>query len=239
MMAVCSANCDVCKEPFNGDEKKPKMLPCGHTFCDLCLKTLAGRFRGMTCPSCRQAWDEHPDDLRVCYQLIPTKREENSGPLASDASICEEHNFELTFWCNSCKKNACKTCIVRVHMNCGIGSHNAIESKLLEGREQLRSLRNGCKDTLNVIQEFLTLVKKSVNQLSAMKNKMEDLDTEVGHHTQLLQNDVESNGEDSNNNSEIHCFVNRLPKLLTEFSQDACTNLLLYSISKTFLVSFV
>ena len=45
--------CTVCMEQF----KKPKVLPCLHTFCMMCLQKLLkkqGSDHIITCPECRQ-----------------------------------------------------------------------------------------------------------------------------------------------------------------------------------------
>ncbi|XP_042887229.1 uncharacterized protein LOC122264409 [Penaeus japonicus] len=44
--------CRICFNDFDEGERRPRNLPCGHTFCTLCI---AGTFRvnRFTCPSCR------------------------------------------------------------------------------------------------------------------------------------------------------------------------------------------
>lgn len=46
--------CRICFNDFDEAERRPRNLPCGHTFCTLCI---AGTFRvnKFTCPSCRAA----------------------------------------------------------------------------------------------------------------------------------------------------------------------------------------
>jgi DNA-directed RNA polymerase subunit RPC12/RpoP len=45
--------CPICMEKYHHDEGRPKVLSCGHTFCDACLILIA---HGPTvkCPTCRE-----------------------------------------------------------------------------------------------------------------------------------------------------------------------------------------
>ncbi len=45
-------SCAVCLELFNSIVNIPKILPCGHSFCDSCLKKMVtSKYR--QCPTCR------------------------------------------------------------------------------------------------------------------------------------------------------------------------------------------
>uniref|UniRef100_A0A915C2U2 RING-type domain-containing protein n=1 Tax=Parascaris univalens TaxID=6257 RepID=A0A915C2U2_PARUN len=48
------AVCQVCLEPFSEVEHIPKLLPCGHTFCENCIISLAKTYiYTCKCPKCR------------------------------------------------------------------------------------------------------------------------------------------------------------------------------------------
>lgn len=47
--------CELCMEAFDPEKKKrPKVLPCGHTACLLCLECLPE----CSCPGCRRVSSE-------------------------------------------------------------------------------------------------------------------------------------------------------------------------------------
>ncbi|VDD93829.1 unnamed protein product [Enterobius vermicularis] len=53
--AIC---CEVCFEPFQPTERPPKLLPCGHNFCEQCLFSLCCHQQyyfldSINCPTCR------------------------------------------------------------------------------------------------------------------------------------------------------------------------------------------
>ncbi|CEF60757.1 Zinc finger, RING-type domain and Zinc finger, RING/FYVE/PHD-type domain-containing protein [Strongyloides ratti] len=55
-------NCFNCLEPFGTRTNIPKILPCGHNVCDLCLHTLSCRQQillldNISCPSCNVKFD--------------------------------------------------------------------------------------------------------------------------------------------------------------------------------------
>lgn len=41
--------CRICMEKYNTNERKPLFLPCGHTFCQKCLKFVYKRGK-LQCP---------------------------------------------------------------------------------------------------------------------------------------------------------------------------------------------
>ena len=51
----------VCYEDFNRRERRPRCLPCGHTFCTQCISTDLTKAKKV-CPNCRKDYKA----LRVC-----------------------------------------------------------------------------------------------------------------------------------------------------------------------------
>lgn len=45
-------SCPICYDPYNDREKTPRILSCGHTFCQGCLLDLRTS-NILTCPTCR------------------------------------------------------------------------------------------------------------------------------------------------------------------------------------------
>ncbi|KAF2365495.1 RING-type zinc-finger LisH dimerization motif [Trinorchestia longiramus] len=65
-----AAVCKVCEEAFNCVDRKPLVLPCGHTYCLACL-TAIETSGDKLCPACRESWHCVMSELPVCYMLIP------------------------------------------------------------------------------------------------------------------------------------------------------------------------
>jgi len=70
-------DCSICiKEYLHNEESSPRVLLCGHTFCNPCIFTLKKNSK-VTCPMCRIESDF--DKITINYiviQLIEEKKEE-------------------------------------------------------------------------------------------------------------------------------------------------------------------
>lgn len=42
----------MCLEPYNQSDRRPRALPCGHSFCSKCIRDIF-RLGSLTCPNCR------------------------------------------------------------------------------------------------------------------------------------------------------------------------------------------
>lgn len=61
--------CPVCMTVFDDTEQRPHNLPCGHTFCTLCLSELEKQHQ-VTCPTCRVKHDvPEAGHFPICYTL--------------------------------------------------------------------------------------------------------------------------------------------------------------------------
>lgn len=49
-LTLFQMDCDICLELFDSSERRPKVLPCGHTYCLRCL----GELRKKACPADRK-----------------------------------------------------------------------------------------------------------------------------------------------------------------------------------------
>ncbi|KAK0398236.1 hypothetical protein QR680_002488 [Steinernema hermaphroditum] len=72
-------NCEVCCEPFDAQERPPKLLPCGHNFCKNCLFSLCCHqqyylLESVACPTCREEFSttvamDAPVNYDLCKML--------------------------------------------------------------------------------------------------------------------------------------------------------------------------
>ncbi|XP_034238945.1 E3 ubiquitin-protein ligase RNF166-like isoform X1 [Thrips palmi] len=80
-------DCDVCMQTFNDAERRPKFLPCGHTYCLSCLMQLPAK----QCPVDQKVFQL--DNLIDNYKLL-------NAPLKPPR-----------FWCIPCEKAATEECL--------------------------------------------------------------------------------------------------------------------------------
>ena len=133
-MAVASSNvdgvddviyiheCSICLEYFND----PKLLPCNHSFCCVCLEKLVEKEKQrlktaeepeeateFDCPLCLTKFTLKPEEkiadlpnddfLRKIQQVVRPEQEEN-GP---NCSLCNQRAITM---CEECRKVLCKRC---------------------------------------------------------------------------------------------------------------------------------
>ncbi|XP_047496504.1 uncharacterized protein LOC125044087 isoform X2 [Penaeus chinensis] len=61
--------CDICLEMFNCSDKRPRVFPCGHTFCSHCIENLLQN-DSVICPNCRaQHRASNVDNFPVVFIL--------------------------------------------------------------------------------------------------------------------------------------------------------------------------
>ena len=119
--------CSICFEEF----KRPKYLPCLHSFCELCIaKYLASAFEkigdhavGIECPICRKTVekphdvttaDEWAKQLPVNHLLVSMMDITNFGNKPKVCVSCQKlgKTESATSWCATCRHGLCETCIV-------------------------------------------------------------------------------------------------------------------------------
>jgi len=102
--------CPICNEVFTD----PRVLPCGHTCCFSCIKTLRhGRpgVRRLPCPFCRQMFTLH-NDLPKNYLAMNFLEKAK----ASESPICGQHADEkIQIYCIDCKMAVCSLCVIQSH----------------------------------------------------------------------------------------------------------------------------
>ena len=98
--------CPICCNHFQYSKNIPLLLPsCGHTICDLCLKSIKDVFSSFQCPLCRKRNSESIKSLPINYallELIDKKPEKK----------CEIHNLEFAAYCKDEDSVLCGACIL-------------------------------------------------------------------------------------------------------------------------------
>ncbi|XP_078673101.1 tripartite motif-containing protein 2-like [Branchiostoma floridae x Branchiostoma belcheri] len=142
--------CWLCLDTF----KRPKALPCLHTFCERCLQDYVEDRPKFLCPYCR-ADTKLPEGgvaaLPNNFWIASMKDLlENQKPAQddsdSDSGMCRVHgNQDLSYYCNTCEDVVCRECISHSHSQHSVStldevvekSHREIRSLLEKGRDKL------------------------------------------------------------------------------------------------------
>lgn len=118
--------CPICFDQYNDKEKIPRILTCGHTFCQNCLMDLRTS-NILTCPTCRSYFSPDVKQLiknftildylysekHVSAQQEEEKKEAEQQPAEK---YCLKHpNKRTKFFCENEQVNICSKCIVLEH----------------------------------------------------------------------------------------------------------------------------
>jgi hypothetical protein len=64
--------CPICFDHYNDKDKVPRILPCGHTFCQSCLMDLRTS-NILTCPTCRKYFAPDVKQLIKNFTILGKK----------------------------------------------------------------------------------------------------------------------------------------------------------------------
>ena len=172
-----TAYCAVCFEAYEETgENIPRLLPCGHSLCNGCVKRLLqrqtlNRFmqrQTLCCPQCRQD-NEVPNGAvnfpQNRYILKNIKETRNEGYF----QVCKKHGREMSLFCNGglfsgwkeCKTEICSLCLTKDHHN-----HKVVDL-LGKKKDKIKSLSTDIEeliDDLNYTKVKLMETKKEVEE---------------------------------------------------------------------------
>ncbi|KAK7489231.1 hypothetical protein BaRGS_00019483 [Batillaria attramentaria] len=102
--------CGICLERY----RRPKLLPCFHTFCQACLQTVAGTSPSFPCPACRTPVIVPPGGVGALQTNFYIEEDLDNDPSNTKLCyVCAEQR-EATYKCLQCRQKFCDTCR-RVH----------------------------------------------------------------------------------------------------------------------------
>lgn len=112
-----SRKCQLCHETFSN----PRVLPCLHTFCHVCLENNQDHPEKITCPNCHQ---ECVLTTRGVAGLLPDftingSVELNLEKFAGVCKGCKNLNTNVVAYCYDCQQSLCANCMMaHQFMNC-------------------------------------------------------------------------------------------------------------------------
>jgi hypothetical protein len=89
-------SCPICYDPYNDREKTPRILSCGHTFCQGCLLDLRTS-NILTCPTCRTYFSPDVKQLIKNFTILDCLNSEKAQQALAKIDQPEEekkHNTE-------------------------------------------------------------------------------------------------------------------------------------------------
>eukprot|EP00808_Paulinella_micropora_P022319 g81794.t1 len=108
-----NVECSLCYEPYNGEERCPRLLKCGHTYCHSCLRELLKGDGSIDCPVDRQNNLVENRDLTMLQKNFALLSLVDS-PI--NKPNCVQHKAPLVLFCIEDKDLLCLQCVVGEHV---------------------------------------------------------------------------------------------------------------------------
>ena len=246
-------SCPICYELY----KKPKYLPCYHSYCEECLVKLVVQ-SNITCPECRktsvvpsggvkqlpnnffinrlldeialkrkvEGEEEAKCDLCVrgdtvevlcldcgaflcgrCFDNHKYSKEyqnHNMMPLnevrskkegitikpKSNSALCQEHELELNFYCETCDQLVCHYCIMKDHLK---HDHDTVKKMAIKHRKELDKIMEPVE---KMIEEFSVARKKVSNTRDKIGAQADDIDKEIDRYYEELHRRLQQQRDD-------------------------------------------
>ncbi len=170
--------CAVCMEDFqnDNDKKQPKLLRCGHTFCQSCLNKLANKSGYQSngvqfyCPICRtkiilgrKGINALPNDFRIT-ELQQTFDSLQKRQKMKFCEICPEQ--KATTFCGDCQYLMCRTCHGEHSESIAFKDHNVT---ILSNVDLEVNNYNTCAKHMKESKHYCMDCQKSVCVVCVMK----------------------------------------------------------------------
>ena len=167
-----SLTCAVCLSVF----KDPKLLPCFHTFCAMCIQDVADRHRGSNfpCPACRKPTSLPPGGATALQSNFYIRTEELDG--ARKGELCLTHEGkEKELFCVDCDKAICVKCLTSGHVKHDIVDIHTAADRV---RNQLPERKT---DFDNVIVQVEEQIKATKEEQKAVSDKTAAVELSLIH----------------------------------------------------------
>ncbi|XP_034236387.1 uncharacterized protein LOC117642390 isoform X4 [Thrips palmi] len=160
--------CYVCLEKFDiySADRRPKVLPCGHTFCLRCLQGLQAK----KCPLDNKVFTLQPDSLPDNFLVIQS---------CSNAAAAETAASRL--WCRTCQRHATDDCVDGAHSVCSLKKARVEDARplveaLQRGEAALDSLAGMMDASTRAVEEskWRATLKHDKAVMAAVRSSLQD-----------------------------------------------------------------
>ena len=176
--------CPVCFEEYEDQgDHVPRILPCHHTLCEICVKKLL-RGNSLTCPQdnikheADRGFKTYPQNKYIIAHIFTEKTKRKCLPVEQTqqpTGLCEEHRRPKNIFCleETCQKLICMRCLRNDH------KHHDFEEV-----DEIRERKN--KQLMSELDEFRENLRvnrtKLVTTRSDFQEKFDKLDEELKSH---------------------------------------------------------
>ena len=140
------AKCDLC---VRGDTVEVLCLDCGVFLCSRCVDNHKHS----------KDWQNH--HLMPLNDLRSKKEEITIKPKAKYA-ICQKHELELNFYCETCDQLVCQYCIMKDHLK---HDHDTVKEMAIKHRKELDKI-------MEPVEKMIEGISVACKKVSNMRDKI-------------------------------------------------------------------
>ncbi|XP_035677333.1 E3 ubiquitin-protein ligase TRIM56-like [Branchiostoma floridae] len=184
--------CGICLDDF----KTPKLLPCGHTFCEKCLENFAKRGRAFCCPNCRRKIDLPHGGIRALpgnfwiggmRDLLMATKKDDDRRRGGFHEKCLLHKEEgLRYFCLDCERMICAECMVDEHSGHRV---SRLKEILAQKLEEAKTLEN---NTRSIVNSILAQLQDLANDEGGLVRQVDGERAEIHAAAQVALKMIES-----------------------------------------------
>ena len=147
------AKCDQCTR---SDPVKALCLDCGEFLCNHCREH-----------------HKYSKEYRN-HNMIPLKKEDITIKPNSKFALCQEHELELNFYCETCDQLVCQYCIMKDHLK---HDHDTVKKMATKHKKQL--------------DEIMEPVEKMIEGLSIAQKKVSNMRDKIGAQADNIDKEID------------------------------------------------
>ncbi|XP_035697397.1 mucin-5AC-like isoform X2 [Branchiostoma floridae] len=203
-------DCSICLQIFT----RPKVLPCGHTFCKNCLVTYVNGDWSFKCPTCMtsvylakkgvEGVERLTDNISLgnlrddfaSLTIINKQRSKVEGSIQqSNQQVCARHNdMEVKYYCPSCEEVICGECIVDEHNTHGV---TRLVKALEKQAEQAREVMDEGRSWIDKVRGKITETEEAMMMLKLDEDVQSDsVDERAARLKEVLTQAVDKRASD-------------------------------------------
>lgn len=124
--------CPICYDTYDDQAQVPRILQCGHTFCQRCLMDLRTS-NMLTCPTCRNLFSPDVNQLIKNFTILDflsQKKAKEDIPTAKMSTCVKHKNKKCKYLCEDCQTSICSKCITSDHKGHNIIEHEGLTEEI-------------------------------------------------------------------------------------------------------------
>ena len=158
------AKCDLC---VRGDTVEVLCLDCGALLCGRCFDN-------------HKYSKEYQNHNMMPLNEVRSKKEGITIKPKSNSALCQEHELELNFYCETCDHLVCQYCIMKDHFK---HDHDTVKKMAIKHRKELDKMMEPVE---KMIEGLSVACKKVSNTRNKIGAQADDINKEIDRYYEEL-----------------------------------------------------